>query len=133
MRSPSGAVRSAHVGDLRQEKGGRTFVRFDGVDTREAARALTGWEVWVARQNATPLHENEYYLADLCGAEVFQEGRRVGVLAAILPGGPSDLLEIGADGGERFFVPFLTRFVPVVDIAGRRIELESGYDWGNGR
>ena len=132
LRSPQGAVRAARVSGVRQN-GSKTIIRLDGVETREAARALTGWEGWGARQEATPLQEDEYYLADLCGVEVFQQDRPVGVVVGVLPGGPSDLLEIRAEDGDRFFVPFLARFVPVVEVAARRIELESGYDWGTGR
>ena len=130
--APDGRVRAAHVGSARQT-GSKTIVHIDGVETREAARALTRWEVWVAREDATPLREDEYYLADLCGAEVFQQGRRLGVVAGVLPGGPSDLLEISSVAGERFLVPFLARFVPSVDVADRHIELEPGYDWGGQR
>lgn len=129
LRFATGSARRARVASVR-EGGSKTIVRLDGVDTREAARALTGCEVWVAREAATPLQKDEFYLADLCGADVFQNGRQVGVLAGVLPGGQSDLLEIRSESGARFMVPFMIRFVPTVAVADRRIEIEPGYDWG---
>ena len=113
----------------------KMIVRFDGIDTRDDARALGGWEVWVARQAASPLGADEYYLADLYGAGVLQAGRRVGVVVGVLPGGASDLLEVSpADRRQAssFYVPFLMRFVTAVDVTAGIVELAPGYQWGNG-
>lgn len=46
----------------------------DGVDSREAADALRGRELWVARAELPDLDDDEFYLADLIGFEVVRRG-----------------------------------------------------------
>ena len=129
LRSPSGTRRAARVTFCRVN-GTKLIAGFDGVESREAARALTGWEVWVRRSQASALRDEEFYVSDLQDARVFQAGQLLGTIRGIVAGGPADLLEVEqAGGGQPFFVPFLTRFVPVVDLARHQIELEPGPDW----
>ena len=53
----------------RQDPG--VIVKVEGLETPEKARALVGWEIWVARSSADPLGSNEYYAADLCRCLIF--------------------------------------------------------------
>ncbi|MGQ9918996.1 MAG: ribosome maturation factor RimM [Bryobacteraceae bacterium] len=88
---------------------GRLVVRFAGVDSPEAARALTGCEAVVPRAELPALPEGEYYLADLLGCAVYV--RRSGAAAGTVSGwqdfGGSVVLEITArGGGDPLWIPF---------------------------
>ena len=97
--------------------------RFEGVETREAAQALTGLELHIERTRLPAPEEDEFYLADLIGLEaVTEEGHSLGRVVAVPNFGGGELLEIVPEGrrtGE--YLPFTKAFVPHVDVAGGRI------------
>jgi 16S rRNA processing protein RimM len=99
------------------------LVKFAGVDDREAAQALTGWELWVDRSRAAPLAEGEYYAVDLCRCGVFVGAERVGAVRAVCETGHAPLLEVRTGDGRTVMVPFTDHFVGEVDVAAGRVEL----------
>lgn len=58
-------------------------------------------ELYVTRDKAIPLQEDEYYVADLIGLEVWtKEGEFLGKLKEVLPTGANDVYVIGSTEGE---------------------------------
>lgn len=120
------------------EAGGRTLTlkslkpgkpdaiaRFAEVDSREAAEALRGTPLSVARAELPPLGDGEYYHADLIGLPaVTPDGAAVGTIAAVENFGAGDILEIERPDGRRFMVPFRPEAVPQV---GERIVLDPAF------
>ena len=101
------------------------LMKLGGVDDRDAAAALAGREIWVDRRHAAPLGPEEYYLADLEGCEVHQDGRTVGAVRAVLEAGAGDVLEaVGADG-RTVLIPFRRQYVRSIDVDAGIIELAS--------
>ena len=99
-------------------------IAFEGYPTPEAARALTGMEIWAPREDSAPLGENEWYVADLEGmALVDGEGRELGKVVAVIEGAADPLLEALLPDSRRCLVPFRKEFVGEVDDVGRRIVL----------
>ncbi len=99
------------------------LVKFAGVDDREAAQALAGWELWVDRSRAAPLAAGEYYAVDLCRCSVFFGAERVGAVTGVCETGHAQLLEVRTGDGRTVMVPFMDHFVGEVDVAAGRIEL----------
>ena len=99
------------------------LVKFAGYDSPEAARALTGYEIWVPRERAAPRRPGEYYYADLAGCSLYVDGRPVARVAGVSDGGGGDLLEAALPDGGVAFVPFRKEFIGEVDVEARRIEL----------
>src|SRR5262249_36789894 len=98
--------------------------RLAGVSTREEAEARAGLALHVRRERlAAALGEDEFLHADLVGCRVeTASGRTVGEVVAVQNFGAGDLVEIALAGTPRTeLVPFARSFVPVVDLAGRRI------------
>ncbi|MBF9197481.1 ribosome maturation factor RimM [Microvirga terrestris] len=96
----------------------------DSVTTREAAEALNRVQLHVERDKLPPPdEEDEFLLADLIGLPVQNEaGDVIGSVVAVPNYGGGDLLEIApAPKGPTAFLPFTKAFVPVVDIAAKRI------------
>jgi 16S rRNA processing protein RimM len=96
----------------------------DGVTTREAAEALNRVQFHVERDKLPPPdEEDEFLLADLIGLSVQTEaGEIIGTVVAVPNYGGGDLLEIApVQKGPTAFLPFTKAFVPVVDVAGKRI------------
>ena len=101
-------------------------MKFRGIDSPEAAKALQGAELMVERSQAAPLEDGEHYIEDLRGLSVVlgsPRGERLGELADILEGGGGQLAEVALDGGGRRLVPFRDEFFGEIDLAGGTIVL----------
>jgi 16S rRNA processing protein RimM len=110
------------VENARPVKADIAVVRFEGVATREAAEALKGTELFVARDVLPPPDEDEFYHADLVGLRVEDvEGRTLGTVKGIHNFGAGDVIEIEQPDGGDIFLPFTRESVPTVDIKSARI------------
>ncbi|WP_020181124.1 ribosome maturation factor RimM [Methylopila sp. M107] len=114
------------VTSLRPVKGEMVVVRFKGVDTREAAEALTGAALYAPREALPAPDDDEFYHADLIGLRVeTSSGEILGEVAALQNFGADDLVEIRLSGARRtVYLPFSKAVVPVVDVAGGRIVVD---------
>jgi 16S rRNA processing protein RimM len=101
-------------------------LKAEGIDSPEEAKKLSGWELYVDREKASPLGENEYYQADLCGCSLVLNGNTVGKITAVRENAVSELLEVEVDGKTRL-IPFMERYVGDIDLELQTIELKE--DW----
>jgi 16S rRNA processing protein RimM len=86
-------------------------VKFRGIDSPEAAKALQGAELLVDRDQAAPLGAGEFYVEDLKGIAVsLENGEVLGEISDVVEGGGGDLVELRLSSGERRFVPFRKEF-----------------------
>lgn len=106
------------------EKG--AVARIAGVDDRNAAEALKGRELFVARNRLPAAREGEYYHADLIGLDVFdRRSQRIGRVVDVQNFGAGDLLEIlREEGKDTDLIPFTATCVPDVDLANGRVTIE---------
>ena len=125
-------------GPLTDEAGARRFevtvtgrtkgvllARIAGVNDRDAAQALCGARLYVARAALPELDEEEYYHADLIGLDAAdRDGAPLGKVSAVHDFGAGDVLEIERPDGESLLVPFTKTAVPRVDPAGGRVVVE---------
>ncbi|MFA6365970.1 MAG: ribosome maturation factor RimM [Candidatus Hydrogenedentales bacterium] len=141
-------IQSAESGDW-----GLSFV-FEGYDTPEKARALTGLELYLPRDRVSPLKSNEWYIHDLIGMKLMLDGLAVGEIMGVLDGGADPLLEVkvlarkaapgSASGaaassakptgedkppalGSQVLVPFRSEFIGEVDCEAGSMELLAGW------
>jgi 16S rRNA processing protein RimM len=101
------------------------IARIKGVDTREAAEALTGTKLYLPRERLPAREDEEWYYSDLIGLEaVDASGLTLGTVAGIHNFGAGDIIEVRpASGGEALLVPFTESNVPEIDVARRRLTL----------
>jgi 16S rRNA processing protein RimM len=117
-------VRSSYaITSLRPTPDG-ALVKLAGVDSRQAAAALTLADVVVPRAALPPLAPGEYYVGDVIGCEVVHEtGRALGVVASTFWNGAQDVMIVDGPGEPRqeHLIPLLPQFVVTVDAPGRKI------------
>ena len=101
--------------------------KFAGYDSPEAVKALTGAELLVGRDGASPLGEGEFYIEDLKGLEVAAAdgGEILGVFAGIVEGGGGELAEIALASGGVKLVPFRKEFFSEITIDKGRALLQN--------
>lgn len=105
-------------------------VRVEGVTSRETAEALNRLRLYAAREKLGEPEEDEFFLADLVGLAVEGPDGPIGQVAGVPDYGSGDLLEIAITGRRQTeFLPFTKAFVPLVDIAGRRVVVAPPDGW----
>ncbi|MCO5135051.1 MAG: ribosome maturation factor RimM [Phyllobacteriaceae bacterium] len=93
-------------------------VRFRGIDSREAAEALNGVELFVDRSALPAPEEDEFYLSDLIGLQtVSPEGEMLGKVVEVHDFGAGDILEIRLANGKSELFAFTRENFPDIRIA----------------
>lgn len=92
---------------------------------RNAAEALRGARIFVAREHFPKTDDGEFYWVDLMGLQVVnREGVALGVVKDLMATGPQTVLVLGyeQDGKEQErLIPFVDAYVDSVDLAGKKI------------
>lgn len=90
------------------------YLRLDGAQDRDAAEKQRNWMLYVNRENARPLEENEAFICDLIGCRVLDRaGNELGVVRDILQPGGNDVYVIKTPKGE-MLLPALRFVIPQV-------------------
>jgi 16S rRNA processing protein RimM len=102
---------------------GTVLAGIEGVGDREAALALKGTKLYVARDALPEVAEPEtFYHADLIGLAVVDEaGRDLGKVVAVADFGAGDVLDLVGPDGQEWMLPFTREAVPEVDLTGGRL------------
>ncbi len=103
---------------MRPAKGAAVIARIDGVSDRNAAEALVGRDLFVARDRLPPPDEDEWYYSDLIGLTAIEpDGTSLGRVIAVHDFGAGDLIEIAPPSGKAFMVPFTAQCVPDIRVS----------------
>ena len=113
-RESSGA--SLVVRSSRPGPDGTALLRFEGVDTPEAAAALRGEYLCVAVESARRLEADEWFVWQLVGMRcVTPDGASLGVVDDVEPAPAADVIVI-RDGRAVLRYPMVREFVRGVDV-----------------
>lgn len=93
------------------------IVKFQGIESPEDAQKYRGATLWIAREQAVPLRENEYYRADLMGLTVVTEdGEELGILTDVLETGANDVYEVTLSDKKTALFPAIRECIKEVDV-----------------
>ncbi len=96
-------------------RGTIVLLSLEGVESVEAAVAMRGLEVLVAREEAVKLPAGRFYWHEVIGLEVRdEEGRTLGVVADILETGANDVYVVRTPNGE-LLLPAIQEVVRLID------------------
>ncbi|MCC6556796.1 MAG: 16S rRNA processing protein RimM [Polyangiaceae bacterium] len=123
LRLPDGSERDMSIAATRPVVKG-LLVRFAGVTGRDAADALRGAVVCVARDLFPPLEEGEFYACDLEGARVVTSaGEAIGRVQELQSYPSCDAIVVARDGGGTLEIPLTDSYIAAVDIERRTVEI----------
>jgi 16S rRNA processing protein RimM len=105
----------------------RPILRLEGVRDRDAAEALRGTELLVARSDAPALDEDEWYAEDLAGCLVVDGDRELGRVRRLVPLPSCEALEVERPGAPDLLVPLVRDAVRAVDVEAGRIDVDSAF------
>ena len=93
------------------------ILKFEGIDNINDIEMYKGRELWIPREEAQELGEDEYYVADLIGMEVLLEnGEKLGVLRDVMETGANDVYIVDRVDGEEILLPAIHDCVLDVDV-----------------
>lgn len=101
------------------------FFRMDGVETRDDAEKMRGTLLYIDREHAVELDEDENFVVDLIGCECIDtDGNSHGKLVDVLQPGGNDVYVVQGNAGE-ILIPALKIVVLSVDINEKKILLDA--------
>ncbi len=100
------------------------LLKLKGVDDIDAAERLKNHYISIAREDAKNLQNNEYFIADLIGSEIFENGELIGILDDVFTAGASDVYVIKRKGKKDLLLPALKSIIKNVDVENKRIDVE---------
>ena len=105
-------------------KGNMVIMKIKGIDSVELAEKLKTKNLYISRENSVDLDEDEFFIADLIGLEVFTvAGDKVGVLKDVLQYSANDVYVV--KGSRMLSTPALKRLLHTVDIENKRIVFDA--------
>ena len=98
------------------------ILKFKGIDDINDVEKYRKAGLYVTRENAVELKENEYFIADLIGlSAVSDEGEELGVITDVLTTGANDVYVIGQSGKPDLLVPAIKDCIKNVDLEEKKM------------
>jgi 16S rRNA processing protein RimM len=107
---------------------GRMILRVAGCGDRDAAAALRGQEILVARSAAPALAPEEWWAEDLEGCRVLDGRREVGTVRRLLALPSCEVLEVERPAEQAdLLVPLISDAVRNIDVDARKIDIDLAF------
>lgn len=122
--SPDGRTRRPVESLKGKEAAQGLIVKIKNITTREAAGALQGWSLVMAREHLPAPAEEEVYWADLLGLTVkTPDGRSLGRVAHLMEAGAGLILVVPdqEDPTREYLLPFQEEFLVKLDIQNGQV------------
>jgi len=108
--------------------GSELVVRLDGIEDRDQAAAMRGWQVAVRRADLPAPEEGEYYWSDLVGLNVVNlQGNALGCVQEVFATGANDVIAVR--GERQRLIPFIESVVVAVELEQSRLVVDWGVDY----
>ncbi len=112
---------------IAQIKGRQTargvVAKLSDIDSRDAAEALIGAEIWIARSQLPPAKPGQYYWVDLEGLNVVTiDGVLLGRISHLFATGANDVIAV--EGDRLRYLPYINDVVKDVDLQARTMRVD---------
>ena len=99
------------------------IVKFKGIDNINDIERYKGKGLFVPREGAVPLDEDEYYIADLIGMEVFTEDGHFGVVRDVMETGANEVYIVESDEHGEVLIPAIRQCVLDVNVEEKKMKI----------
>ena len=100
----------------------QVLLKFEGYNTVEQAETLRNAYIEISREDAIPLEEGQYFIADLLESEVYSdEGELLGILDDIYNTGSNDIYVVKDELGKSLLLPGIPDVIKEVDLENKKI------------
>ena len=96
------------------------ILKFKNIDNINDIEKYKGKELWIPREEAQDLEEDEYYIADLIGMKIVTEdGTSVGILKDVMETGANDVYVVSKDGEPDQLFAAIEEVVKDIDVENK--------------
>jgi 16S rRNA processing protein RimM len=100
------------------------ILKFKGIDNINDVEKYRRARLLVTRENAVPLEENEYFIADLIGLSVTtDEGEGLGTITDVLQTGANDVYVVTTPDKKEILVPAIRDCIQSVDLEKKEMRV----------
>lgn len=100
------------------------ILHFEGIDNINDVEKYKQCKLFVDREHAVPLDEDEYFMTDLIDMQVVTEDdEMVGTLKEIIPTGANDVYVVVDENGKELLLPAIKECILSVDVELRRMRV----------
>lgn len=100
----------------------QVLLKFKGIETVEQAEILRNAILEIDREDAIPLEEGEFFIADLLESEVYtDEGEKLGILEDIFNTGSNDIYVVKNELGKSILLPRIKDVFKEIDVENKKI------------
>ncbi len=93
------------------------ILKFEGIDDINDVEQFKRCPILVTRENAVPLEEDEYFIADLIGLQIVDDsGITIGTLKNVIETGANDVYEVTTTDGGTVLLPAIKDCILDVDM-----------------
>lgn len=102
----------------------KTILNFEGIDNIDAAKELNGYKIKIRRDLLPERNEDDFYIKDLFGIEVFSGNEKIGEIIDVMETAAHNILIIeDIETEKEIMVPLIDEFVTKIDFPNNRIEV----------
>ena len=124
LRTKEGDITMKIAGTRMQKQ--MVLMRFAGIDNINDIEKYKGQGLYVTKENRVELKDDEYFIADLIGCEVYVDtdsDKKFGTISDVMETGANDVYEITLENGKTVLVPAIKECILNVDIEGGRVDI----------
>lgn len=100
----------------------KVLLTLEGIYDKDQADGLRNGLIEIPRDQGVELEEDRYYIVDLVGMDIFENGKRIGRLKEVLQYGAADLYVID-ENGKDWMLPATKENILDVDMENNRIDV----------
>ena len=102
----------------------QVLIKFKSIETVEQAELFRNGILEIDRNDAIPLEEGEYFIADLLESEVWtDDGKKLGILEDIYNTGSNDIYVVKNELGKSILLPYIDEVVKEIDVQNKKIKV----------
>ena len=102
----------------------KVVLKIKDIDSIDAAQKLINKEIYVKRDDATPLIQDEYYVADIIDKQLILDNKIIGIVKDIMFTGSNANL-ITMYNNKEILIPMIKDFVDNIDLENNKIYLKT--------
>lgn len=112
-----------HVAGVKYFKN-MVILKFKEFDNINDIIQYKGMDLFVTRDNAIPLEEGEYYIADIIGSKVItDEDKTLGTLIDVMQTGANDVYVVKTEDGKEVLLPSIKECILNRDIENKIVKV----------
>ena len=98
------------------------ILKFKGIDNINDIEMYKGKDLLVTREDAVPLEEGEYFIADFLDLDVYSdEDEKIGVLYDVMQTGANDVYVVKTEEGKEILLPAIDECILDINLEESRM------------